>query len=922
MASLRLLERDTELDALRELVRAASDRRGQLVLVEGAAGIGKSALLAEGRDIAQAGGARLLSAHGTELGRDVPFGVARRLLNGVLRDVPEALDIGLAPLARAVFDGGIGPADGGISQPVVQALITLVANVVDAGDPVVACVDDAQWVDAASLLFLADLSVRLEEVPIGLIVGVRTGDEPTDTELLARVRATPGAVRIAPAPLSSAAVDTLVRAAVPDVSDSFLQLVSESTAGNPLLVSEMIATALARGLADDAELRDIAVLVPESVARSTLLRLRPLGAAARALAEAIAILGDGPLSRAAALAGLGPEAAEGAADALAARGILCPGEPARFEHSLIAAAVASGIPAFARARLHRRAATLLSDDGEAAEAVAPYLLASRPEGDSWTVDQLRRAARIAVGRGEPRTGARLLDRALAEPPAAGDRGEVLVELAQAEGAAGDPAAVDRFAAALEDVAEPARRVDAWHGLARLLWNRADWAGAAAAARRGRDEFAPDSPGYELLLADELAGAVGVPQLYPGAMEQMQALVTQARAGRPPTEPTLVAQLVMSLAWRGEDLDLIPQLAPAAVARDPLVDHTARGVPLAFVNGALVWSDAIQQASKMVDAGIARAISIGDPVAEHSLRTCRGWHFYWAGDLVAAEDELVQVLEADRLWKMQIGLAAPPLALVRLERGDVDGAREAITLSENTPQPGFGWAKGRVQLAEGDARGAHDTLVSDGELYENQLGLRNPAAIPWRSEAAIAAHAMSDFDRARELIDAELALARDLALPTALGRALRVAAVVNGNGNAVDTLAESVHVLERSGARIEHLRALVDYGSALRRARRVREARSVLTRALEIADASGAVTLADRSRGELEATGARPRRTATTGAGALTPSERRVAELAAEGLPSREIARTLVISPRTVDAHLNKVFRKLGVSSRAEVAHRL
>src|SRR4051794_5287229 len=198
-----LVEREGEIRALDGLVRAAAAGRGGLVSVEGSPGIGKSALLAFARERAEASDVRVLYARGTELGRDVPFGVARRLLNGVLRAVPEALDVGLAPLARPVFHGGLGVADEGVAQPVVQALITLVANVVDAGESLLLCVDDVQWADRASLLFLADLAARLDEVPVGLAVTVRAGEAATDEGLVARLQATPGAVILTPEPLSA-----------------------------------------------------------------------------------------------------------------------------------------------------------------------------------------------------------------------------------------------------------------------------------------------------------------------------------------------------------------------------------------------------------------------------------------------------------------------------------------------------------------------------------------------------------------------------------------------------------------------------------------------------------------------------------------------------------------------------------------------
>ena len=130
------------------------------------------------------------------------------------------------------------------------------------------------------------------------------------------------------------------------------------------------------------------------------------------------------------------------------------------------------------------------------------------------------------------------------------------------------------------------------------------------------------------------------------------------------------------------------------------------------------------------------------------------------------------------------------------------------------------------------------------------------------------------------------------------------------------------MLEPSQARLEHARALVELGSAMRRANRRSEAREPLRRGLELATACGASPLAERAETELLASGARPRRIALSGVDSLTPSERRVAQMAAEGGTNREIAQALFVTQKTVEVHLSSVYRKLDIASRSQLSKAL
>jgi DNA-binding CsgD family transcriptional regulator len=194
----------------------------------------------------------------------------------------------------------------------------------------------------------------------------------------------------------------------------------------------------------------------------------------------------------------------------------------------------------------------------------------------------------------------------------------------------------------------------------------------------------------------------------------------------------------------------------------------------------------------------------------------------------------------------------------------------------------------------------------------------PSFLPWRSEAAIAKLALDEAKDARRLADEELELARMFASPRGLGVALRAAGVVRGGRAGEALIREALETLEQADARLERARALTELGALVRRSNRRREARELLREALDIAHRAGAGPLATRAETELRATGARPRRVMLVGVQSLTASERRVAELAADGRTNREIAQSLFVTARTVEGHLTNVFRKLDLDSRDQL----
>jgi DNA-binding NarL/FixJ family response regulator len=174
------------------------------------------------------------------------------------------------------------------------------------------------------------------------------------------------------------------------------------------------------------------------------------------------------------------------------------------------------------------------------------------------------------------------------------------------------------------------------------------------------------------------------------------------------------------------------------------------------------------------------------------------------------------------------------------------------------------------------------------------------------------------EEARALADEELALARRWGDPYAIGASLRMLGLVQGGEAGIALLREAVEVLAGSQARLEHARALVDLGAALRRANQRTEARDLLRDGVDLAQKAGALGLAKLANEEIAATGARPRKVVDTGLDALTASERRVAQLAADGMSNKEVAQTLFVTIKTVETHLSNTYRKLEISSRAQL----
>jgi DNA-binding SARP family transcriptional activator len=431
---LGLVDRDRELAALADALDGLSEGRHGLVLVEGPPGMGKTRLLAEARRLAAERSVRVLAGRGSQLESAFAFGIVRQLFEPETADPARRDELlgGAAAAARGVFDFADGSEAEGFA--VLHGLYWLAVNLTSQG-PVMLCVDDAQWCDAASLRFLAYLARRLEAVPVLVVASVTTSEEPVEEDLLAELAQEPEAVVLRPAALSPEATGALIerRLGAPP-APRFTAACHRTTSGNPLLLNQLLRALAHDRVRPDAAHADMVVGVgSRAVSSMVRLRLRRLPEDVVEVARSAAVLGDeAPLPLLASLARLTEDRTADALATLARAQIVGNQEPLEFVHPLVRDAVYDGLPAAERGLRHERAAAALRAAGGSEEQVAAHVLLSPPRGDGDVVSLLCTASRSAAARGASESAVTYLRRALAESPTGSWRPEVLQQLDQLE----------------------------------------------------------------------------------------------------------------------------------------------------------------------------------------------------------------------------------------------------------------------------------------------------------------------------------------------------------------------------------------------------------------------------------------------------------------------------------------------------------
>jgi len=408
-----------------------------------------------------------------------------------------------------------------------------------------------------------------------------------------------------------------------------------------------------------------------------------------------------------------------------------------------------------------------------------------------------------------------------------------------------------------------------------------------------------------------------------ALRSCSELLSLAPTGSSPGAPDQGPRAVSARAALGKSIaeghrESVIDLAELAWGEGALLDSDADAGAWPAVAGALLFVDELERTVEIARA----AARSGHPGPGHSYY---GWSLYHQGQIPAALAVAQTARAADRDGRAARALiAACRLAQGRLHEAeaafprnsdaeDVDSIEGAVLLD----------LRAQLRLAQLRFADALADALEAGRRSRGSSRLLSPGVVAWRSTAALARLALGEVARARALAEEELELARPRGVTRVVIRDMRVLAFAAKGTRSLDLLAEAVRVGRAAPPRLEYVNALIDLGAAMRRANQRTAARHPLRTGLELAERGGAEALARRAREELDATGARSRKLLLSGISALTPSERRVADLAAGGLTTRQIAQALFVTSKTVEFHLRHVYRKLDIpSSRAELARAL
>jgi DNA-binding CsgD family transcriptional regulator len=927
------------------------DPSSGLIIVEGPPGSGKTTLLNDmirrlgpGRLVLTAGCGRMDSGYA--------FGLIGQLVEPVLAD-PEAAgsDDSLTLVRDALTEVRAEPGElmsGPLRrlQESVERLIRELARRV----PLLICVDDIHWGDGPSLGALAHLARRATRQQVLIVVTrcpqVLVTAPDGLTELLLR----PDGVRIQPPALDQAQVSMLIGSVLqasprPNLT-AFCHRVTRS---NPQLLIELVR-AIAETGAQPTEGNETRLtnLVAEITVRRAVELLRRQPDDVQDLVEILAVLGERGVEVAADLTQLEPTQVRHSIEELVKLGLLRHGAGDRpiIAGDRLRAAVRNGIPAAERDELRIRAGRALSVRGAPVEHVASVLQGTRPSGDPWVIEVLCEAAKAQMTTGYPEEVVGYLQRVLRERLEPRQRAELLVQLGTAR-LHGDPEAAGRhFREAVQLAGDRRVRAAALIGFcqsALLIQRPLDVSPELTEAIRDlsaievmtdADREAQLRLKAMLVIASDEPGGDGArpPDGAPGpasaAAPSSGGSPASAVRRTTPAECELLSAFALQISERGGSAEEAVGLALRAMAGTSLRDRDSHGLFVRSVS-VLLYADqpeaAMQWASRMVDVGSHHRWRLFQLIG----RCLRAEAAYRTGNLDLSLCEARAAFETTGITDRSAyhALALANLTRVLTELGRLEEAQGFLdapgTALIGTPRARTSVlaARGQLLARTGDLDGALYDLLEAGRLLSSAR-IVNPVILPWRSQAAELYAELGNHVRARELADEELSLARAWGTPRSIGIALRARGKAEAGNGGLGLLEEAVRVLSGSSARLDLAVAHAELGTRYRMVGAAASARRALRNAAVIAEQCSAHALLARVRAELVLSGARSRATPQSGPAALTPSERRAAELAARGNTNRQVARLLSVSPNTVEVHLTNVYRKLAISSRTQLADAL
>jgi DNA-binding CsgD family transcriptional regulator len=896
-----IVGRDVELEAVVRFL-APAKAPASILVIESEPGMGKTTLWREA--LLRSERARIvLSCQPARSEASLSYSALGDLLSSVDESAfgalpspqREALEVALLraePTRRAPTRRAIG-----------TALVSLVRTLA-VRRPVLMAIDDAQWLDPATASVVEFALRRLRDAPLHVLVTRRTGGE--DTGLLDAFDS-PTVARLSLRPLSAAALHGIItsRVGLP-LRRPLVVRIAQLSGGNPLYALE-IATMLARdGIPAGRELP-----VPDDVRALVAKRIRALPAATREalLRTAIAAHPSVDLVDAAAL---------GPAEEIDLVRVADDGR-IHFTHPLYASAVHASTPLVRRRQAHGDLAASVSSPEERAR----HLALATGEPDEQVAETVVAAARLARARGAPDTAAELSELAVRlSPPESPSLGQRKLELAQHLHLAGD---LDRAARLLEELAASLPAGDlkarALLLLSGVVFQRAGESAAAAVAREALDTA--DAPVVQAQCHAVLAGWAGTHELV-GALTAAQTALEllEGDSADPAVESFALANRIRADLFLGNGFD------ETAANRALELEQAAHNPP-ASVDDRMVYRlgqwlryvDELEPAREHLGQAYRTAIDEGDEASRLNILLNQLLVELWAGEVGVAEEVMTTLREtavqlgvptAAEIWQTYLDAHLGKLERVRELAAEAEREEPIVDML-------YLRSLGSVELAAGEREAANRDLDRAGRQLE-EIGFREPSV--WRVEAdrIEAAVGIGDIARAERLATRLERQAERSQIPwglAAAGRCSGILAAARGDAeSAAAALARALAAHERCPVPFERARTLLVLGQVHRRAKRKRLAKEALTAALDIFESVRSELWAERARTELQ-------RVATRQAPAtLTPTERQIAQLAADGLTNKGIAARMFVSAKTVEANLSRVYRKLGISARTQLGRAL
>jgi DNA-binding NarL/FixJ family response regulator len=915
--------RDAELASVRDFVASVSDGAAALVL-QGEAGVGKTTVWAAGADEAEERGALVLRARPAEGETALSFSGLGDLFDPVLDEVLGGLpELQRRALSHAlVLEPDEGPAadSHAIGVAVLRGLRGLGAKA-----RILIAVDDVQWLDPETTAALAYAGRRLRAEPVGLLLTCR---EHLASPLLDELRRSFAAgtyreLHVQPLGLS-ALHEVVVEHLELALPAPLLAEVHDASGGNPFYALEIVRTLRRRGGLVEA---GQPLPVPESLHDLVHGRLLSLPEASREFLLAVAADPQAAIELVEEASGVQRDV--GLAPALEAKVVELTGEQIRFTHPLLSAGIYELAEPGRREEVHAALADLVDDP----EARGRHLAVSVTEPNRAVAVALDEAAERALARGAPRAAALLLERARALTPPGDEHAASrrALDAASAHHEAGDTArARSLLEAEVRRLPAGNERARALFGLGRVRSYDDDLRGAAALFEQAAAVAEPGSVA-QAIAREGSSGTLF--RLRERLAESVELSARAAEAARVHDVSVLLAESLATKALSEAALGRPEAVATAneAIAlQDECLDRPILRQPRFSAAVVRFWHDDLVGARREYEEMAALAADLGDESSIPYVRVMLGQIDCALGRFRRALDET----DAGRTIAEQAGqrtllaylLAVRALAEAHL--GLVDdatrSATQALELAGTTSGiPAWifaSWALGHLALARGDTDAALERF-EPLRAHHRREGIEEPGALPFLPDGIEALLEAGRLDEAVDALDGYQAAAERLGRQRGIAAARRcrglLAAATEDLSTALEELEAAVLLASRNETPFEHARALVALGAAQRRAKRRREARDTLEKALAGFERLRTGLWADRARAELTRISGR-----APAQGALTPAESRIAALVAEGKTNREVAAALFLSERTVEGHLSRVYGKLGVRSRTELARKL